>query len=60
MALLDWRRALIYTHRWLGIAGSLLFIAWFASGVVLMYVGMPSLAPTERLACPRSISRPLA
>ena len=50
MALLDWRRALIYTHRWLGIAGSLLFIAWFASGIVLMYVGMPSLAPTERLA----------
>ena len=45
-----WRRVLIYTHRWLGIAGSLLFIVWFASGIVLMYAGMPVLAPGERLA----------
>lgn len=50
MVFLDWRRALIYTHRWLGITGSFLFIAWFASGMVLMYAGMPSLATTERLA----------
>ena len=45
----DWRRVLIYTHRWLGIAGGLLFVAWFVSGIVLMYVGMPSLTPEERL-----------
>ena len=45
-----WRRALIYTHRWLGIAGSLLFVVWFASGIVLMYAGMPALDPAERLA----------
>ena len=45
---MDWRRILIYTHRWLGIAGSLLFIAWFVSGVVLMYVGMPALSSEER------------
>lgn len=43
-----WRRLLIYTHRWLGIAGSLLFIVWFVSGIVLMYAGMPSLTPEER------------
>ena len=44
------RRGLIYTHRWLGIAGSLLFVVWFASGIVLMYAGMPALDPAERLA----------
>ena len=45
-----WRRVLIYTHRWLGIAGGLLFVVWFASGIVLMYAGMPALDPAERLA----------
>ena len=44
------RRVLIYTHRWLGIAGSLLFVVWFASGIVMMYAGMPALDPRERLA----------
>ncbi len=44
-----WRRLVIYLHRWLGIAGSLLFISWFVSGVVLMYAGMPELTPEERL-----------
>ena len=45
-----WRRLLIYTHRWLGIAGSLLFVVWFASGIVMMYAGMPSLTSEERLS----------
>lgn len=45
-----WRRLLIYVHRWLGIVGSLLFVAWFLSGIVLMYVGMPALDPDDRLA----------
>ena len=47
---LDWRRWLVYTHRWLGIVGGLLFVAWFVSGVVMMYARMPGLAPEERLA----------
>ena len=47
--LLDWRRILVYTHRWLGILGNVLFLAWFVSGVVLMYAGMPTLSPGERL-----------
>ena len=46
---LDWRRVLVYTHRWLGILGSLLFLAWFVSGIVLMYAGMPTLSVEERL-----------
>ncbi len=45
-----WRRVLIYALRWLGIAGSLLFLAWFISGIVMMYAGMPSLTTEERLS----------
>jgi hypothetical protein len=50
-----WRRALVYTHRWLGIAGSLLFVAWFASGIVLMYHRMPRLTGVERLQRARPV-----
>ena len=39
-----------YTHRWLGIVGGVLFVAWFISGVVMMYARMPGLANEERLA----------
>lgn len=44
------RRALYWTHRWLGVGGALLFVVWFVSGVVMMYVGFPSLSDEERLA----------
>src|SRR6059036_332652 len=44
------RRALIYTHRWLGIAGCLLFLVWFASGIVMMYARMPELPRSDRLS----------
>ena len=30
--LLDWRKLLIYSHRWLGIFLGLVFLAWFVSG----------------------------
>jgi PepSY-associated transmembrane protein len=46
----DWRKLLAYTHRWMGIAGCVLFVAWFVSGVVMMYARMPGLANEERLA----------
>ncbi len=46
----DWRKALLLTHRWLGIAGTILFVAWFFSGIVMMYVRMPGLEEEERLA----------
>jgi hypothetical protein len=42
-------RWLVFVHRWLGIAGGLLFLAWFASGIVMMYARMPEL-PAEELA----------
>jgi uncharacterized iron-regulated membrane protein len=44
------RRLLILSHRYLGIALSLLAIMWFATGITMMYVGgMPSLTPQLRL-----------
>lgn len=45
----DWKRPVIYVHRWLGIAGCLLFITWFISGVVMMYARMPALGAAERV-----------
>ncbi len=45
----DWPKVILYTHRWLGTVGGLLFLMWFVSGIVMMYARMPSLAPEERL-----------
>jgi hypothetical protein len=47
--LLDWRKLLIYSHRWMGIAFGLLFVSWFISGIAFMYWGMPALTLKERL-----------
>jgi hypothetical protein len=43
-------RVLVYTHRWLGIALGVLFVVWFASGIIMIYARMPELAAGERLA----------
>jgi hypothetical protein len=45
--LLRWR-VLVLIHRWLGVAGGLLFAAWFASGIVMIYVRMPEVRADER------------
>jgi hypothetical protein len=47
--LLDWRKALIYLHRWTGIILTAVFVVWFVSGVIFVYVGMPALPAEERL-----------
>jgi len=44
------KKALIFVHKWLGVGLALLFLMWFASGIVMVYVPFPSLAPEERLA----------
>lgn len=44
------KRFVFLGHRWLGIALSVLFVLWFVSGVVMMYVRMPILTPAERFA----------
>ena len=43
-------RALAWFHRWVGIVLGLLFVAWFASGAVLLYVPFPALSEQDRLA----------
>jgi len=44
------RRALILTHRYLGIPMSVLFVLWFVTGIGMIYVGgMPSLPAQTRL-----------
>jgi len=47
--LLDWRKVLIYSHRWLGIGLGVMFVVWSISGIVLMYAGLPRLTAAERL-----------
>ena len=36
-------------HRWISIALCLMFAAWFASGIVMIYVPFPSLSDGERI-----------
>jgi uncharacterized iron-regulated membrane protein len=43
-------RALIVGHRWLGVATCLFFAMWFATGLVMMYVGFPAHTSSERIA----------
>src|SRR5690349_7318633 len=47
--LLDWRKLAIYSHRWLGIGITVMFLLWTVSGVVLMYYGHPQITTGERL-----------
>lgn len=42
-------RWLVVGHRWLGILTCLLFVIWFASGLVMMYVAYPTLTTSERM-----------
>ena len=43
------KRSLIFVHRWLGVALSLVFLLWFVSGIVMMYWGFPGVGPADRL-----------
>jgi hypothetical protein len=37
-------------HRWMGVAFCILFLAWFVSGLVLMYCPFPQVETADRLA----------
>jgi hypothetical protein len=41
--------SLIFVHRWMGVALSVLFFLWFASGVVMMYWDFPGVSAEDRL-----------
>jgi hypothetical protein len=43
------KRSLIFVHRWLGVALSLLFLLWFVSGIVMMYWTFPGVDARDRL-----------
>lgn len=43
------RKWTLLLHRWSGVVLCLLFLMWFGSGIVLMYVPFPELKPADRL-----------
>lgn len=43
-------KGLIVVHRYLGLAFCLVFLIWFASGIVMVFKRMPEYPPRERLA----------
>src|SRR5438874_2548129 len=43
------KRALIFVHRWMGVFFCLLFLSWFASGIVMMYWQYPEVTAADRL-----------
>jgi hypothetical protein len=43
------RKNLILWHRWMGVIFSVLFVVWFASGIVLMYWPYPAVSPAARV-----------
>lgn len=42
--------ALVWLHRWLGVATCLIFAAWFASGAVMLFQPFPSLPHAAQMA----------
>jgi hypothetical protein len=42
-------QAMVVLHRYLGVAVGLLMVMWFASGIVMMYVGFPRVTEEERV-----------
>lgn len=50
------KRWLFLVHQWIGIGTCLLFLVWFLSGLVMVYVPFPALTPAERLAGLRPVT----
>ena len=42
-------KLLVSFHRWVSILLCLMFAAWFASGIVMIYVPFPALSHAERI-----------
>jgi hypothetical protein len=43
------KKTLIFVHRWMGVALCILFLLWFASGIVMMYWDYPEVTEVDRL-----------
>src|ERR1700689_1222968 len=44
------RKWVVFTHRWMGVGFCLLFLAWFTSGMVMMYCRFPRVEAEDRLS----------
>jgi hypothetical protein len=44
------RKWVIFTHRWMGVGFCLLFLAWFTSGMVMMYCRFPRVEAEDRMS----------
>lgn len=49
------KKVALLCHRWTGAAFCLLFCWWFISGIFMMYVDFPEIAPADRLARAQAI-----
>ena len=43
------KKTLIFVHRWMGVTLCLVFLLWFASGIVMMYWDYPEVSALDRL-----------
>jgi uncharacterized membrane protein len=43
------KKAIVFLHRWLGVAVCLLFLVWFPSGIGMMYWDFPGVTADDRL-----------
>ncbi len=44
------KRSMIFIHRWLGVALSVLFMLWFVSGIFMMYWDYPGVGAADRIS----------
>jgi hypothetical protein len=44
------RKWVMLTHRWMGVVFCVLFLAWFVSGIVMMYCGFPRVEAEDRMS----------
>jgi hypothetical protein len=44
------KRALVFVHRWLGVALCAIFLLWFPSAIGIMYWDYPDVRPDDRIA----------
>jgi PepSY-associated TM region len=46
----QFKRVLIFIHRWMGVCFCLLFLTWFASAIVMMYWQYPQVSAADRVS----------
>src|SRR5437588_9821436 len=54
----QFKRVLIFVHRWMGVFLCALFLMWFASGIVMMYWQFPEVTPAARLSHATALDAP--